>query len=524
MSSLKLNLIFIFFTIFLICNCEAGFAKAPIQSVVDSAQKKVSENKEPIIVNNDIEGVKEKISNIFYSDKTEIILDGNFLFELRGTAELTAQERAEPINEKLEEFLEQVKKNQLIPRIKINNRHGLTVITINGEYLLTVTQDDLVESKQSSLFELAEFMKGKIEWGFKRAIKERSETYLPKAALKTVSIILITLILSLCITFLVRRILRERVALILVGLWIFALEKVLGIFPQTREWQYVIERGLLKPIFILLITAWIMVMLNRVAYWVINWYFRHNLPEGWSATNRKLNRALTLKKVAEATSNSVFIVFGLIVFLLLIGINIASVITGAGLLGLAFGFIAQDLIKDILNGLTILVEDQFGVGDVIRLPNFAGKVEDFSLRLTKLRNMEGALINIPNKKIDIVENLTSNFAQVDFQIGVDYSTDLERALAVMEQTASKLAKEWPDKVLQMPEILGVDKLNDSSITLRMLLKTLPMQQWTVLRELNLRIKKAFDEESIKIPFPQREIRVSSPQGEGNNLPLDFPVD
>ena len=259
-----------------------------------------------------------------------------------------------------------------------------------------------------------------------------------------------------------------------------------------------------------------MLLLNKISYWIIENYFHNILPEGWSATNRKLNRALTLKKVAETTSNSVFVILGILVFLLAMGINLISLVTGAGLLGLALGFIAQDLIKDILTGLSILSDDQFGVGDIIRIKNYAGTVEDFSLKLTRLRNIEGVLITIPNKEISIVENLTSNFSQVDFNIAIDYASDTDKALRILEETACNLAREWPDKIIQKPEIVGIDKLGEYSITLKALVKTLPMQQWIVLRELNLRIKKAFEANNIKPPYPRMIINYAKPNDNSDN--------
>jgi small-conductance mechanosensitive channel len=460
----------------------------------------------------EIDDVRRKISDLLLTDKSEVIFDGKYLFEVHANDQLTSKERAEAINSKLEKVLAQIVRTNTPPKVGFKLRAGSQVITLDDEYLLTVTLDDLDNSKYATVGELAHAWEDELNLAFVSAIEERLDEYTPKALLKTLLIALLALLASLAIYFLAKKTLKGKVAIILIGLWLFASIMILGLFPQTRALQYLLERGVLKPFFTLLVVIWLVTVLNKISYVLINWYFRNKLPAAWSATNRRLNRSLTLKKVAETTSDWIFTLLGAIAFFVVIGVNLASIATGAGIIGLAVGFIAQDLIKGILNGFAILLEDQFGVGDVIRVGSHAGVVEEFTLRMTRLRNMEGILITIPNKEINIVENLTSNFSQVDFCVGVDYATDLRLAMSVMEETGKQLAKDWPDKILQDPEMLGVDKLSDYSVVIRMAIKTLPMQQWKVFRELNLRIKEAFDRESIKIPFPQREIKVTQEAG------------
>jgi small-conductance mechanosensitive channel len=461
-----------------------------------------------LINSQQLDDVKKTFNGFLGVNTADVVFDGKLLFQVTDTEDLTSQERSETANYKLEKILQNIVKNKLIPKIYTSRRHGLKTLNVNNDFIVSVTESDLaINPDFLTTDELATHWKKRLKNAFDTSLKERSEDFLVEALSKLTLLILITLLLSIIIRHFIMKFLKGNVTLILVGLWTLAFIKALGIFPETRPLNYSIESGILRPLFLLVIISWLMFMLNRASYILINWYFRHSLPEGWSATNRRLNRALTIKKVLEASSNFSFFVLGVITFLYSIGVNLTSLITGAGLIGIAVGFIAQDLIKDFLNGLAILLEDQFGVGDVIRIDKYSGKVEDFSLRMTKIRNMEGCLINIPNKKIDIVENLTSGFAQVDLQIGVDYHTDLQKAMDLMKETAEKLAEEWSDKIIQSPEMLGVDKLADSSIILRMTVRTLPMEQWVVMRELNLRVKTAFDEANIKIPYPQREVTV-----------------
>ncbi len=468
---------------------------------LSKTEKSVPE-KTPVLVNSEISELRRKISELFNIDKANVIFDEKIIFEISGTPELTAKERANYINIKLDKILNQIIKHQNIPYISTEKRHDSNVIVVNSEYLLTITANDLKIQNSTSEEELARILKAKLNQAFRYALKERSKNYFQKALYKAGIIALMALFLTGIIVYIYKKSFKLQTLIIILGIWLFALIRAFALFPETRLWQYVLEAGLFKPLSLFFLVLWSMLLLNKISYWIIENYFHNILPEGWSATNRKLNRALTLKKVAETTSNSVFVILGILVFLLTMGVNLVSLVTGAGLLGLALGFIAQDLIKDILTGLSILSDDQFGVGDVIRIKNYAGTVEDFSLKLTRLRNIEGVLITIPNKEISIVENLTSNFSQVDFNIAIDYSTDVEKALSILDETVCSLAREWPDKIIQKPEVVGIDKLGEYSIILKALVKTLPMQQWTVMRELNLRIKKAFEANNIKPPYPQ----------------------
>jgi small conductance mechanosensitive channel len=191
------------------------------------------------------------------------------------------------------------------------------------------------------------------------------------------------------------------------------------------------------------------------------------------------------------------------------GVNLSALLASAGLIGVALGLASQESMKDVVAGINILVDDRFGVGDVIQVGDYIGTVETLNLRVTQIRDLSGRLITLPNRHIEIVANLTSRWSQVDFKVGVAYETDLRQALWVLEATARELTSEWPGRILAPPEILGVDSYNDSDITLRMLLCTAPGDQWTVARELRLRLKEALDAAGITIPFPQRTVTLQN---------------
>ncbi len=210
-----------------------------------------------------------------------------------------------------------------------------------------------------------------------------------------------------------------------------------------------------------------------------------------------------------------FAILGITVMMLLdtFGIDLKAVLATVGVASVAIGFGAQSLVKDFISGIFILTEDQYGVGDVVNINGESGFVERMTLRMTQLRNMEGILITVPHGSITNVKNMTSTWSRVDYTIGVGYATDLDHALDVLMEEAEKLRADYPNEIIEAPERIGVDEFGDSSITIRILIKTAPLKQWMMKRELNRRIHKRFEAEKIEIPFPQRTLWIREPKEE-----------
>ncbi len=199
-----------------------------------------------------------------------------------------------------------------------------------------------------------------------------------------------------------------------------------------------------------------------------------------------------------------------IAFMTILGvfeINLAPLLAGAGIVGVAVGFGAQNLMRDFINGFFILFENQFNVNDVIEISNVRGKVEKLTLRTTFIRDLEGKLHIIPNGEIKTVTNLTKQWAQAIVDIDVAYWEDLDQAIDVLKDECKKLAqdKNFKSIVSKEPEVLGVESLGESGVTIRIVAKTKPMKQWDVARELRKRLKKRLDIEGITIPFPQIKV-------------------
>jgi small-conductance mechanosensitive channel len=202
-----------------------------------------------------------------------------------------------------------------------------------------------------------------------------------------------------------------------------------------------------------------------------------------------------------------FVIFGIATFMVLdqLGINLGPLLAGAGVLGVAIGFGSQALVRDFLSGVFILVEDQFGVGDIVDLDGTTqGTVEAVSLRTTRLRSVDGTVWHVPNGEIRRVGNTSQHWSRSLVDVNVAYDTDLDRAQDVIKAVADKV---WSDDaaVLDEPEVWGVQELGPHSIKIRLVVKTTPSEQYRISRELRRRIKDAFDAEGIEIPFPQQTV-------------------
>jgi small conductance mechanosensitive channel len=226
-----------------------------------------------------------------------------------------------------------------------------------------------------------------------------------------------------------------------------------------------------------------------------------------AAATRRVQRAKTMGDLLKSVITGVLVaIFGTMI-LSQVGVNIAPIIASAGILGIALGFGAQSLVKDFLSGVFMIFEDQYGVGDVIDVGEATGTVEAVSLRVTRLRDLDGTVWYVPNGEILRVGNKSQNWSRAVVDVGVGYDEDLVRAKRVLGEVAHDL---WEDEdfrsvIVEEPEVTGVEALAPDAITLRVLVKTAPMEQWAIARELRQRIKARFDHEGIEIPFPQRVV-------------------
>lgn len=225
-------------------------------------------------------------------------------------------------------------------------------------------------------------------------------------------------------------------------------------------------------------------------------------------------RAKTLGSIINSTLTVIVVFVALMMILQEFNIKIMPILAGAGIAGLAIGFGAQTLVKDVINGFFILLENQYYVGDIIKVKDVAGAVEDINLRRTVLRDMEGAVHFIPNGQITQVANLTRDWSGLILEVGVAYKEDIDEVSEVLNQIGQELAKdeEYKDVVLEPPTVVGVIDFGESQVTLRMMGKVVPSKQWGAAQELCRRIKKRFDQVGIEILFPHRGVISAEKKG------------
>lgn len=216
-------------------------------------------------------------------------------------------------------------------------------------------------------------------------------------------------------------------------------------------------------------------------------------------------RVDTLASVFTAGGRVIIVLVTLLTLMPLAGISIGPLLAGVGILGLAVGFGAQSLVKDIISGLFILLGDQYSKGDVVTVGGISGLVEDVGIRRTVLRDLDGIVHYIPNGEIAVASNFTQEYSRVNLNVGVSYSEDLDHVMRVIDRVGEEMAADpkWGPSIISPPKSLRVDNLGDSGIEIKVVGDTKPIKQWEVMGELRKRLKKAFDDEGIEIPYPHR---------------------
>ena len=214
-------------------------------------------------------------------------------------------------------------------------------------------------------------------------------------------------------------------------------------------------------------------------------------------------RSHTLVAVLQGSGRFVLVVWALFTILPELGVNVTPILASVGIAGIALGFGAQSLVKDVISGLFILIENQYSKGDVVTVAGISGLVEEVGMRRTVLRDLDGIVHHVPNGEIAVASNFTQEWSRVNMNVSVAYGEDLDKVFEVINRVGNELAAdgEFGPLILKAPQVLRVDAFEDSGIAIKILGDTEPIRQWDVMGELRKRLKKAFDEEGIEIPFP-----------------------
>lgn len=260
---------------------------------------------------------------------------------------------------------------------------------------------------------------------------------------------------------------------------------------------------------VVIVLGWIALkMAKRVSHGLVRFVTRQKEDEEFQ------KRTKTLGEVIRYVI--VLIIFAVTTMTILkeLGIDIGPILAAAGIAGLAIGFGAQSLVKDVISGFFILLEDQIRVGDVVKISEKGGLVEKVGLRTTVLRDLHGNVHYVPNGSIAVVTNMTKEYSRYVFDIGVAYREDVDEVIEVIRGIDEEMRNDpaFKDDILEPIEIMGLDQFANSAIIIKARTTTMPMKQWRVGREFNRRIKKKFDERNIEIPFPH----VTLYMGEGKD--------
>ncbi len=299
-------------------------------------------------------------------------------------------------------------------------------------------------------------------------------------------------------------------------IWIRSVAFLLQIFPTTR-WLGKQLSG--TPISLTLIWLSVVIVI-KISDFLIESFFR-SLENDYTTlqTSKYARQKIRVNTIGNALRgvNLVMCIFGgLVVSLTLFDVPVTTVLAGAGIIGFAVSFGSQNVIKDLIAGISNLMSDAFAINDFVIISNFEGVVEDMNLFVTRIRCPNGDLITIPNGAIGTVCNQTKDWSRVDYSVTVSADADMKKAIAVLQQVALGLYHDphWHQRMMQTPELKGVEEVSHQGIRLRIWLKTLPGEQWDVARELRLRVKVAFEDQGVAMGVPQQRWLMESP------LPLE----
>lgn len=258
-----------------------------------------------------------------------------------------------------------------------------------------------------------------------------------------------------------------------------------------------------KVVIIIILTFLLIKLASRIIRRMLRAVFASRATESTGEQQRQN----TLERIMVGIATVTIAIIALLMILQEIGLQIGPILAGAGIVGLAVGFGGQYLIRDLISGLFIVLENQYRIGDVVQLDSTGGLVEDISLRMTTLRDLDGTVHHIPHGEIKRVANLSKQFSRVNMNVGVSYSADLDHVITVINEVGMKLANDalWCERIISPPKFLRVDDFGDSAVIVKIVGETQPIKQWEVAGEFRKRLKAAFEKEGIEIPFPQRVI-------------------
>ncbi|MEL6383507.1 MAG: mechanosensitive ion channel family protein [Cyanobacteria bacterium J06626_18] len=413
---------------------------------------------------------------------------------------------------------------------------GQPEVYVNGQYLMTVTPED-ANLQGMTPSGVVQQLDQTIPQVLSRASRERQPAYRERQVRLIIGVVVLAIaamvaLNSVCVPLLkysisslgaslngdqlnqdqrdrFQGIKKQTFPIICALILIAAILWALGRFPETRAVQEDWLAALKLPIAIIIVAV-IGYIGMRLSHTLIEKLLAGMTDEdGFSGqySRRARLRIATLSSVLNNVASFIWVVIGLVIALSVTNVNLGLVLASIGIIGLAFSLVARNLIKGAMQGFFIILEDQFEIGDVVQIDDDAGIVENLNLVITQIRDAGGRLISIPNSDITRVANFSLHWSRADLKLPIHYKADIDQMLDLARQVGAGLQgdPDWSDLILEEPQILGVDAFNDSSVTIRIWIKTKPMKQWDVSREYRRRFMQALRDTDTEIPFPQRDV-------------------
>jgi small-conductance mechanosensitive channel len=280
---------------------------------------------------------------------------------------------------------------------------------------------------------------------------------------------------------------------------------------KLLSWSEAIIPWLLSHGIRIVLIAVVAYVLKRIIHGVIVRAVRIAVrSEDYQSKEAEEKRENTLISLFTVTLQTLIVLIAGMMILEELGVQIGPMLAAAGIVGLAFGFGGQYLIRDIITGLFVIMENQYRIGDVVNINGIGGSVENITLRKTTLRDLNGTVHHIPHGEIKTVSNLTKDFSRVNMNLGISYNSNLEHVIAVVNKIGNQMADDpqFKDSILKPIQFVRVDDFADSAIIIKMVGETKVLKQWEVAGEFRKRLKITFDKEGIEIPFPQRVVHIA----------------
>lgn len=437
-----------------------------------------------------------------------------FLFQLADTDKISGLQREAKLRARYDEIRASLGPNR-VPEVAVADHQQVAVVTIDGKPFATVLPQDCPE--YFGRLDPAGQHQLEIEVAYSWAQVLADDLTIRSGKLHPVYLkfynwvaavtFFLVGLLHLFVSWISRRFVQTPLWSIKALIWVAWGSFITYFHPSLDEFSTIISRGALRPLFLFIVCGVSAMLAHHFAIAALHRYLAAlaAFDSDEKLTQRTAQRRKTIEQAITFVSALLWTFLALCGYLYLLGVDLTAFFAGAGLIGVAIGVMARDIFLDFFSGLNILTEDQFGVGDWIDNDKDTGEVVRFTLRSTKIRRVDGSLATIPNSELRSVKNHSNQWSQVDYRVAVSYRCDVDRALACLSEEIERLYQDMPEKILESARILGLEELSVDGVTIRALIKTSPLNQWSVRRELNRRIKNRFDQEGLE--FATRRLSV-----------------